>query len=160
MWFQILMTIHYAISLITSSTSSFENMWNSCPGVIVITSTLVELSFSSITCFRIVRTAFSASFSVIDYNSEHYNYETLRSFSFHVRVWIQIPQSITQKFFYMQAMIETNKQNMDVTTLRLRKEIPRFNIHFVTLTCYISPIQNTSSHFLPVMYLFYSHRSW
>lgn len=61
---------HYAISLITSSTSSFENIWNSCFGVIVITSTFVELSFSSITCFRIVKTAFRASFSVMDWKQQ------------------------------------------------------------------------------------------
>ena len=53
------------MSLITSCNSSLVNMWNIAPGVIVMTSMFISLSFSSITCFSMVNAAFVASFKVI-----------------------------------------------------------------------------------------------
>ena len=49
-----------------SSTCSFEYMWKGWVGVTAATSTFVELSFSSMTCFKIVNADFIAPFSVID----------------------------------------------------------------------------------------------
>lgn len=53
-------------SLMMASSSSLLNIWNNLSGVTVAISTLVALSFSSITCFRMVRADLQASFNVMD----------------------------------------------------------------------------------------------
>jgi len=57
--------VHFT-SLMNSSISSLLNILKLSAGVMVASSTLVELSFSSITCLRIVRACTHASFNVID----------------------------------------------------------------------------------------------
>merc|ERR1712133_89804 len=53
-------------SLISSSISSFLNILKFSALVTVANSTLVEFSFSSMTCLRIVKACTHASFNVID----------------------------------------------------------------------------------------------
>jgi len=56
----------YLTSLMISSISSLLNILKLSAGVTVANSTLVELSFSSMTCLRIVRACTHPSFNVID----------------------------------------------------------------------------------------------
>lgn len=56
--------VHCSSSM-TCSTSAFEYIWNKLPGVMTITSTFDELSFSSMTCFSVRNAKLTASLMVM-----------------------------------------------------------------------------------------------